>query len=421
MNEHDSEQIAGILVDNGYELIDNEDQADVVIFNTCCVRTTAEQRAIGRITRLSSIKKIRPDFTIVVCGCIAQKDGEDLITKYPFIDLVIGTRDLPNIANLLSEVRQKHSHLVNIDSIDKEFSFESKPILKSDLKAFITIMYGCNNFCSYCIVPYVRGREVSIPKKQIIDNIKRLVDSGIKEITLIGQNVNSYHDGTTDFPDLLSAVNDVSGIERIRYVTSHPKDCSDKLIDAVANLGHVCENFHLPAQAGSNRILKLMNRGYLREDYIELINKIRATIPNAVITTDLIVGFPGETDDEFEETMDLLEKARWDSSFMFIYSVRTGTKAEELGDTVKEKIKKERIARLIKRQEEISEEINKNMLGSIEEILFESVSKRNKSELMGRTRGDKVIIVPADKSIIRQTAKVKITRAAAHTIFGEII
>lgn len=285
----------------------------------------------------------------------------------------------------------------------------------------MNIIYGCDNFCSYCIVPHVRGREQSRPPDDIVDEIRTLADNGCKEVLLLGQNVNSYSYDGTNFPDLLERVNEVSGIERIRYITSHPKDASDKLIECVASLGKVCENFHLPIQSGNNRILELMNRKYTRENYFALVDKIRARIPGAVITTDIMAGFPGETEEEFGDSLDAMRRVRWDSAFMFMYTPRPGTVAAEMKDRLTREEKVVRLEKMIEIQERISGEKNKDHVGSREEVLVEGVSRRSKDQLMGRIRGDKVVIFDAPPSLIGRIVKITITASAPHTLFGSIV
>jgi tRNA-2-methylthio-N6-dimethylallyladenosine synthase len=418
MNESDSESVAGDLAARGWQRAESEDQADVILVNTCVVRRSAEQRALGRIWQFAPLKRRRPDVVIGILGCLAQKDGRALLEQFPHVDLVVGTRDLPRVGSLLGEIRHSRERVVCVDAIDKPTPFVAEPLRENPLKARVTIMYGCNNDCSYCIVPRTRGREWSRPAAEIVAEVERLAQRGWREVMLLGQNVNSYHDGQCDFADLLRRVAEVEGIERIRYVTSHPKDLSDRLIEAVATTPKVCENFHLPAQAGSDRVLARMNRGYGRDDYSRLTQRIRRAIPQAVITTDLMVGFPGETYEDFEDTLDLARSVRWDSAFTFIYSTRDGTPAAQWPDDVPAAVKKERLRRLIEVVETISNEINQAMVGRREEVLIEGPSRRSDEMLMGRTRGDKVVIFSGPKERIGQTIQVKITRASAHTLFG---
>lgn len=422
MNFADSEFVAGELEARGWRRVEREDQADAILVNACVVRNTAERRALGRLWQLAPLKRGRPDRVIAVLGCLAQKDGHELLERLPHVDLVVGTRDLPGIGGLLDAMRRNGSErVVCIEAIDRPVAFSAEPVRRDPLKAMVTIMYGCNNECSYCIVPLTRGREISRPAAEIVAEVERLARRGWREVTLLGQNVNSYRDDGGDFTDLLRHVAAVDGIARIRYVTSHPKDHSDRLIEAVATTPEICENFHLPAQAGSNRILERMNRGYTREDYLALVERIRAAIPDAVVTTDLIVGFPGETERDFELTLDLARAVRWDSAFTFMYSPREGTPAARLADDVPRAEKKRRLKALIDLQETISAEVNEAAVGGRQEILVEGPSRRSKERLMGRTRGDKVVIFDGPDGLVGRTTGVTISSASAHTLFGERI
>ncbi len=424
MNDNDSEIMAGILESKGLVPAQSPEDADVVIVNTCVVREGAEDRARGRLSTLGALKRKQRDKLIAVSGCMAQKDGEQLLRKLPYIDLVVGTRDLFKIGHLLDEVRRRGEPIVAIEDIDKPLFLGTQPVRRnSRVRGLVTVMYGCNNFCTFCIVPHTRGREVSRPVADIVDEVRRLVDEGFVEVILLGQNVNSYYDKGTkaDFADLLAAVNEVEGLKRIRFVTSHPKDCSDRLIEAMATLEKVCEAIHLPVQAGSNRILRRMKRFYTKEQYLELLSRLRERVPNVCVTTDIIVGFPDETDADFQETLDLMAKARWDSAFMFMYSSRPGTKAAEWIDSVPLEVKKARLQQCIELQERTSEQINRELVGSLQVVLVESISKRSESQLMGRTRGDKAVVFPGPGSLIGQEVVVRITEGFAHTLRGEIV
>jgi len=419
MNESDSEYVAGELAARGWQRVEREDQADAILINTCVVRRSAERRAIGRLWQLAPLKRRRPDLLIGILGCLAQQDGRSLLEQLPHVDLVVGPRDLPKIGRLLDEVRHSRERVVCIDDIDRPTLFAAEPMRQNRLKAWVTIMHGCNNDCSYCVVPRTRGREWSRRAEDILTEVGRLAQGGWREVTLLGQNVNSYRNGGQDFADLLGLVAEIEGIERIRYVTSHPKDLSDRLIETVATTPKICENFHLPAQAGSDRVLARMNRGYGRDDYLRLVERIRRAIPQAAITTDLMVGFPGESDEDFADTLDLVRSIRWDSAFTFMYSTREGTPAAKWPDDVPLAIKKERLQRLIELQESISTEINEALVGSRQEVLVEGPSRRSDQMLMGRTRGDKVVIFAGPNDSIGRTIKLTITRASAHTLFGE--
>ncbi len=423
MNALDTERIADLLCDAGWQLAASEADADLVIFNTCCVRRSAEQRAVGRIARMKPWRTQRRDRLLAVCGCIAQKESESLLLRFPFVDLVVGTRDYASLPALIESVIQNNKRVAatgNIASVRLEVT---APRRTKSVRAFVTIMYGCNNFCTYCIVPYVRGREVCRPKNEIIAEIKSLASRGVKDVILLGQNVNSYKDTSTgaDFPDLLYMVNGIAGIKRIRYTTSHPKDASDKLIRAVSELGKVCENFHLPVQAGSDVVLKRMRRGYTRADYVRLIERIRSRIADATITTDLMVGFPGESDADFRDTLNLCKEVEWDAAFTFVYSPRPGTEAARWQDDVPPEVKKARIMELVHLQEAISTQKNAALKGRTIEVLVGGKSRRSPKDLAGHDRGDRTVIFPAMPGLIGKIVSVRIVRTTSHTLIAELI
>lgn len=423
MNEHDSEIMAGILEARGLQWIEDASLADVVIVNTCVVREGAEERAVGRLSTLGALKR-KGNRILAVAGCMAQKDGVTLLERLPQIDLVVGTRDLFKIGNLIDEVALKGDRLVSIEDVDKPVFLDAQPVRRhSPVRALVTVMYGCNNFCTFCIVPATRGRETSRPLREVVDEVRRLAEAGYPEVMLLGQNVNSYYDrqARADFADLLAAVSEVEGIRRVRFITSHPKDFSPKLIDAIAKIEKVCEAIHLPVQAGSNRVLRRMKRFYTKEQYLDLLAQIREQIPSAAITTDIIVGFPDETEQDFEETYDLLERARWDSAFIFMYSPRPGTKAATWYDSVPIEEKKRRLQKCLRRQEEISGEINRKLVNSVQEVLVESVSKKSTDQLMGRTKTDKAVVFSGSHDLIGKLVRVRITEGFPHTLFGELV
>ena len=342
--------------------------------------------------------------------------------EFPFIDLVVGTRDFVNIPHLVEQVRASGNQIVAISNIHHPLELGvPHTIQKHPVRAEVTIIYGCNNFCSYCIVPYVRGREQSRPPEEILAEINSLVEQGYREIILLGQNVNAYNYNGVDFAGLLVRVNSIDGLWRIRFVTSHPKDTTPHLIETIASLDKVCENLHLPVQSGSNKILKRMNRKYTREYYLELIERVRARIPDAAISTDIIVGFPGETEDDFEQTLELVERVGFDSAFTFMYTPRPYTKASlEFEDDVPLAIKKERRKRLIELQIENSLKKNRALIGTKQEVLVEKSGRKGGNQLLGRTRGDKIVAFDGEKTMIGKLVNVKITDAFPHTLFGEI-
>ena len=369
MNENDSEKLAGMLEYMGYRRTDRLEECDLVLFNTCCVRENAEFKVYGHLGSLKPLKARRPEMVIAVCGCMVQQEEVvgHILNKYGHVDLIFGTHNLHRFPELLYKTFSSDSTVTDISSCDGYIA-EGLPIRREHgVKAWLTVMYGCNNFCSYCIVPYVRGRERSRRMPDILDEARLLARQGYREITLLGQNVNSYgldrNDGSS-FAALLRRLEKIEGLERIRFMTSHPKDLSDELIYAMRDCGKVCEHLHLPVQAGSSRILKEMNRKYTREHYFDLVDRIREQVPGISITTDIIVGFPGETEEDFEQTIDLVEKVGFDYAYTFIYSKRTGTPAAQNAEQVSEQVKKKRFDELLKIQNRISAEINGRLEGA---------------------------------------------------------
>lgn len=425
MNEHDSEKLAGILDNLRYIETSNITEADLVIFNTCCVRESAEFKVYGNLGHLKSIKKKNPDMIIAVCGCMMQQSSiVDLIKKkYTHVDLIFGTHNLHNFPQLLENCKQSDSMLVEVWEEEGEIVEGIPTIRKYDLKAFVNIMYGCNNFCTYCIVPYTRGRERSRSESEIVSEITKLVTGSTKEITLLGQNVNSYGktlEPNMEFADLLIEINRIKGLERIRFMTSHPKDISIRLIEAMRDCDKVCEHIHLPVQSGSTKILKLMNRDYTKEQYLELIKVFKREIPNLSITTDIIVGFPGETEEDFEETLDLVKTVEFDAAYTFIYSIREGTPAAQLGDQISDEVKHERFNRLVSLLNDIANKKNQSLLGTVLDVLVEGKSKYDDTKLMGRTRTSKLVNFAASEDLIGHTVPVKITVAKTFSLNGEL-
>lgn len=423
MNTYDSELMEGILLARGLERAGSETDADVVLFNTCVVREGAETRAVGRINQLRTLKQQRPEMIIGVTGCMAQKEGERLQELLPHVDLIMGTRAIPRLSPLIDSVEATGQPQICTEILDESYPADVIPVRQRPLKALVNIIFGCNKNCSYCIVPRTRGREVSRSVVEIVDEVRNLIEHGYKEITLVGQNVNSYRpDRETNFGDLLRAVDAVcapAGVW-VRYITSHPRDCNAAHISAVAEGPAVCENFHMPMQAGSSKVLRAMRRGYTRERYLELIDQIRASVPTATLTTDIIVGFPGESEEEYQETLDLVRRVRFDSAFMYMYSPRPGTPAaEEFEDHIPIEVKKARLAQLIEIQEQISLEVNRETVGQTLDVLVEDPAPRTPGDLLARTRGDKMVIFHGDPALIGQCVRVKIHEANAHTLKGE--
>ncbi len=426
MNVHDSEKLAGMLSEIGYTETSSQHDADLVLFNTCCVRENAELKVYGNVGALKAYKQANPNMIIGVCGCMMQQEeiAKFIVDRFPFVDLVFGTHNLHRFPQLLLQALDS-SHTI-IEVLDEEGTIVEHIPTKRDkgVSAWTTIMYGCNNFCSYCIVPYVRGRERSRDPEEIVNEITKLGNQGYKEITLLGQNVNSYGKdmgGGYLFHDLLSDINKINSIERIRFMTSHPKDLSKELIRTMANSEKVCEHLHLPIQAGNNRILKAMNRKYTREEYIGLVESVREAMPDIALTTDIIVGFPGESSQEFEDTLDIIKRLKFDSAYTFIYSPRKGTPAVNIEDKISIEEKKERLAKLIEIQSKISRMKNDAYIGKVKEVLVEGRSKTNDKVLTGRTRENKIVNFIADEKVIGQLIRVKITKARSWSLEGEVL
>ncbi|SES69649.1 tRNA-i(6)A37 thiotransferase enzyme MiaB [Natronincola peptidivorans] len=426
MNEHDSEKLLGMLKDMGYVETTKKELADLIIYNTCCVRENAELKVYGNLGALKPLKQKNTDLIIGVCGCMMQqpKVVEEIKRKYKHVDLVFGTHNLHNFPELLANCKQADNMLVEVWDQEGEIVEGVPTIRKYDTKAFVNIMYGCNNFCTYCIVPYTRGRERSREVKDIVNEVAHLVEQGTKEITLLGQNVNSY--GKTlerkiEFADLLRELNKINGIERIRFMTSHPKDLSPSLIKAVAESNKVCEHIHLPFQAGSNNILNKMNRSYTKEGYLELVEQLKQAIPEVALTTDIIVGFPGETEEDFLDTLDVVEKVRFHSAFTFLYSIREGTPAAKMEEQIDDETKHKRFNKLVETVNRISGEINESYLGKEVEVLVEGTSKTDETRLMGRTRQNKLVNFKGSISLIGKLVMIKITEAKTFSLNGEII
>ncbi len=423
MNENDSEKLSGMLNTLGYAPIEDEKKADIVIFNTCSVRENADVKVFGNLGNFKPLKKKNPNMILAVCGCMMQQKSivNKILEKYKQVDLVFGTHNIHKFPELLANAQQSPRIVVDVWENGGEI-VEAIPIeRKYKHKGFITIMYGCNNFCSYCIVPYTRGRERSREAENIINEAIELVKDGCKEITLLGQNVNSY--GKTlkepiSFADLLIELNTIDGLERIRFMTSHPKDLSDELISAIKDCDKVCEHIHLPFQAGSNNILKKMNRKYTKENYLALIDKIKDNIPGISITTDIIVGFPGETEKDFDDTLDIVKKSAFDSAFTFLYSIREGTPAAQMEDQISDEIKHNRFQKLLDMQHDISKHENLLLEGKTVELLVDGESKNDPDIMSGRTRTNKLVNFLGDKNSTGKLVQVKITEAYTWSLNG---
>jgi len=422
MNVRDSETLAGMLTEMGFTEAATREEADLILYNTCCVRENAENKALGNVIWLKELKKDKPELIICVGGCMTQEEGmaESLIRQYPFIDLVFGTHNAYRFPEYLEKVLSDRVQVFEVLDTGGTIC-EGLPEKRSNpYFGFVNIMYGCNNFCSYCIVPYVRGRERSREMDDILDECKRLRDAGAREIMLLGQNVNSYMGGGAKFAELLYRV-DALDIPRVRFMTSHPKDLSDELIAAYGELRHLMPNLHLPVQAGNDEILKRMNRHYDREKYLSLVRRLRAVRPDIGLTTDVIVGFPGETEAQFEDTLSLVREVRFDAAYTFIYSPRAGTRAAEMDDPVSMEEKTERIQRLIALQQSITSEVLASQIGQIQPVLVDSVSTRSEQTIGGKTPRAHMVNFPGSAERIGQTVPVRITSAGKNTLRGEAV
>ena len=426
MNEEDSEKLSGMLKTQGYTQTEVREDASIIIFNTCCVRENAENKVFGNLGILKHQKEKNPDLIIAICGCMMQQKGmaDQVLSKFPFVDIIFGTHNAYKFPEYLNRVKTEGVQIKEI--FDKESEIvEGVPIdRKSDVKAFVTIMYGCNNFCTYCVVPYVRGRERSRRPEDIIKEIKDLVAQGYKEVTLLGQNVNSYGKGLEEeitFADLLRRINEIDGLERVRFMTSHPKDLNMDVISAIRDCDKLCEQIHLPVQSGSDRVLKVMNRHYTRDYYLDLARKIRKEIPDVTFSTDLIVGFPGETEEDFQDTLDLVKEVKYDAAFTFIYSRRNNTPADKMENQIPDDVKHERFNRLVAAVNEGIIAGNKAMEGKVVEVLVEGHSKNDESKLTGRTRNAKLVNFPGCKELIGKLVNVKIVKANSFSLVGEIV
>ena len=434
LNENDSEKICGMLENMGYSKTENVKEADIALFNTCCVRENAEERLFGKIGELKKLKEEK-GIIIAIGGCMMQEKHitDKIKQSYPYVDIIFGTHTLYKFPEDLYKAIEEKRKIEDVIDVDGEI-YEGLPIKRdSKIKASVTIMNGCNNFCSFCIVPYVRGRERSRSPRDIINEIRELAKEGYKEITLLGQNVNSYlrvereksipfeeYEGVHSFATLLEAINKIDGIERIRFVSPHPKDFTDDVIDAIAKCDKVCKLIHLPLQSGSTRVLKAMNRKYTKEQFLELVDKMKAKIPNLTLSTDIIVGFPGETEEEFEDTLDVVRKVNFEQVYMFIYSRRVGTPGDRMENQIPEEIKHERFNRLKDLVEGGIEENNKKYIGTYQKVLVEGESKNNKDMLTGRTDSNKVVVFEGSKDLINKIVDLKILSEHMWYLKGKI-
>lgn len=422
LNVSDGEKIKGLLQSMGFSLTETHEDADVIVFNTCAVRESAEDRVYGMLGVIKKYKETHPRTILILSGCMGSepKTLEKVRAHYSFIDILMGTASIGELPRLLATYYDAKKFVYDMDSTAMP-SEQMQQVRNSGFKASVPIMYGCNNFCTYCIVPYVRGRERSRQPEVILREVQHLIQDGYKEIMLLGQNVNSYGldvEGELSFAQLLSELDKV-GIERIRFMTSHPKDISDELIDVMASGKHICHALHLPVQHGNNRILQSMNRRYTREKYLERVEAIRSKVPDISLTTDLIVGYPGETEEEFEETCSLVEQVGYDSAFTFIYSPRVGTRAADMPDQIPEEVSSRRIQKLIALQKAVTHKRYANYIGQVHSVLVEEASRRDENQMAGKNEYNITVNFPGDKSLIGQIVRVKITSVGESTLRGE--
>lgn len=425
MNVHESEKIAGTLKKMGYEPVADSEDADIVVFNTCCIRENAENHAYGNIGALKKLKKSKKDFLIAVGGCMTQQPGkaEELKKKFPFVDIVFGTHNLDELQKLVELKLKRKKSVVDVWEKEGEISEKDEPFRTSYPNAWVNIMYGCNNFCTYCIVPYVRGRERSRRPEHIVAEVRSLLDEGYKEITLLGQNVNSYGndaDGAFNFPDLLREICQDKRKFRLRFMTSNPKDFTEDLVAAIAENPQICRLVHLPVQAGSDRILQKMNRKYTSGEYLDKVKMLRKRIPDCQITTDIMVGFPTETEEDFQKTLDLVDAADFSTAFTFVYSRRSGTVAAEMESQIPEDVQKDRIMRLVSLVNSKTREKSKEYLGKVVEILCEDYDGK-KGVYLGRDEYGRMGYFPSSENAVGKFVNVKITEASGVSLTGEIV
>ncbi|HHO77208.1 MAG TPA: tRNA (N6-isopentenyl adenosine(37)-C2)-methylthiotransferase MiaB [Deltaproteobacteria bacterium] len=423
MNDLDSIKMYSMLAREGWVAARSLKEADIIILNTCSVRQKAYEKVLSNLGRLKPYKRIKPHLIIAVTGCVAQQEGAGLIERMPHVDIVLGTHELHRLTAMIQDVPVRKEPAIETSFSDKIPSLDLVPdreFISPSHRAYMNIMQGCNNYCSYCIVPYVRGREISRDYPGIIEEVKGYASSGVKEIFLLGQNVNSYSGGKT-FPDLLRMIHDIDGIERIRFTTSHPKDMSDDLISCFGSLDKLCNHIHLPFQSGSNSILKDMNRDYTRETYLSLIDRLRSTRPDLAFSADVMVGFPGETDKDYHETLDLIERVRFDLLFSFRYSRRPGTESATFRDDISEEDKLARLRKLQDIQKKITIDISQARIGCIFDVLVDAKSTRHEDQVFGRTTQNAIVNFAGDPSLIGTTVKVKISRANPNSLTGEMV
>ena len=428
MNEYDSDKMADVLAAHeGVVKTDNPEEADIILFNTCSVREKAQEKVFHDLGRVRHLKQLNPNLVIGVGGCVASQEGDAIVTRAPYVDVVFGPQTLHRLPQLIAERREKGKAAVDVSFPEIEKFDAMPPAEVKGATAFVSIMEGCSKFCTFCIVPYTRGGEVSRPFTDVLTEVADLAAHGVKEVTLLGQNVNAYRgdmDGTEEKADLallIEYIAEVPGIERIRYTTSHPREMSQRLIDTYLKVPKLVSHLHLPVQAGSDRVLAAMKRGYTTLEYKSIVRKLRAARPDISLSTDFIVGFPGETDEDFEKTMKLIDDVEFDASFSFIYSPRPGTPALELDDNTPAAVKSARLARLQKRIDELAQVVGKSMVGTVQRVLIEGTSKKDANELAGRTDNNRIVNFAGNRRLIDTFADVRITGALPHSLRGEIV
>jgi len=425
MNVVDSERIVDLLSGIGYQQIEQPDQAGLILLNTCAVRDKAVRKAYGHLGRFKPLKDRNPELILGMGGCIAQQEGKQLLEEFPYLDLVFGTHNVHRLPELVQNVADNRVRCEETDFLDRDTRLQLFPSRTGQdaYTRFVTVMQGCDNFCSYCVVPYVRGREISRPSREILDEIHELASQGVREVTLIGQNVNSYglkDEAELSFAGLLMQVNEIAGIERIRFTTSHPKDLSDELVDCFGSLEKLCKHLHLPVQCGSDNILLAMNRGYTRERYLEIVARLRRVCPDIRLTTDIIVGFPGENDEDFAETMALLEDVRYAEIYSFIYSPRKGTTAASMDDETPAEVKQARFDRMLTVQQEISRQIWEADVGTVLDVLVEGESRMGEGQIFGRTTWNRIVNFAGPGELTGNIVPVKIIRSYRNSLLGEL-
>ena len=423
MNKLDSELLSGALADHGYAVVEDPDEASIVLYNTCSVRGHAEEKAFSHLGSFRRRAEREDDFVLGVIGCMAQRMGEELVKRFDHVKLVCGTREFPNVPSYLKDIERGYGPVIAVDGegeVDVQRNVRSRP---QGHHAYVSIMRGCDNFCAYCIVPYVRGRETSRRPADIVEEVKRLADDGVREVTLLGQNVNSYAKDldNASLPGLLAELDEVQGVRRIRFVTNHPADMSEDILRAVADLEKVCEHLHVPAQSGSDRILDRMKRRYTSQQYRELVDRARELIPGVEIASDFMVGFPGETQEDFEQTLSLVQDVRFQQCFMFKYSPRPGTLAAEWEDDVPQETKQEWLQRLLSAQADVDLERRQGLVGQVKEVLVDGVSKQDETNLSGRTRQNDIVVFESSVDLEGKLRRVEIVDTTRLTLFGRLL